>query len=254
MKTARKVLIIEDEKHIADNLEQLLKRVEPAIEVSAKTGSVQESVDWLHNNTPDLIFLDIQLSDGLSFVIFQQVEVTAPIIFTTAYDQYALRAFKLNSIDYLLKPINEEDLQQSLNKLDTLQQQGNQIDFEALSRYMQRQQPEYQKRFMVYAGRKIKAVETESIAWFFSMEKQTFLTTDQNQTYPMDYSLDKIETLVDPDKFFRINRRYLVQIDAIKEMHLMSKSRIQVTLQPPAEEKPMVSLSKTAGFRRWLNQ
>lgn len=253
---AREVLIVEDEPHIAANLEQLLLRVAPESQVLAKLNSVEATVSWLQKGQPDLIFLDIQLSDGLSFAIFRQVEVSAPVIFTTAYDQYALQAFQVNSIAYLLKPINEEALRKSLSKLENLQQQqtGRQLDYETLSQLIQGEKPAYQKRFMVYAGDKLKSIYASNIAFAFSSQKSTFITTFSSTTYALEQSLDKLEARLDPEVFFRVNRQFIVHIEAIEEMHLLTKSRIQLSLKPAPEEQPIVSLSRTSSFRKWLDQ
>lgn len=249
-----KALIVEDEKAVAHNLNSLLDRVAPDIQVVANTQSVQETVAWLRTHAADLVFLDIQLSDGLSFQIFEQISVQVPVIFTTAYDQYALKAFELHSIDYLLKPIQEAALKRSIDKWRAMQPQLS-LDAATLQQLMQSYAtPHYKKRFMVFAGQKIRTVTTEEVAYFQSLQKNTYLTTHQGRTYPIDFTLDKLEQQLPPDQFFRINRQCMVHISAIQEMHLLSKSRIKVDLQPPTKEKTQVSLAKTPAFRKWLEQ
>ena len=248
------VLIIEDEKIAADNLENSLKSIDSSIHIIDKLESIRDSVVWLNRNTADLIFLDIHLSDGLSFVIFDQVEINTPIIFTTAYDQYAIRAFKLNSVDYLLKPIDKEELTKSLEKYKSvyLKKDLSPVDYHALISAISGKK-EYKKRFMVYAGSKLKSIKTEEIAYFYSMEKGTYLCTFNNVSFSLGFSLDRIEEMVDPEKFFRINRRFHVHIDAIENIYTLSKSRIQVELKPKIDEETLVSFNKTHEFRNWLN-
>lgn len=248
------VLIIEDEKIAADNLEKTLKSIDGDINVLDKLESIRDSVNWLGKNTAELIFLDIHLSDGLSFKIFEQIEINTPIIFTTAYDQYAIKAFKLNSVDYLLKPIDKEELLKSLEKykLLHLKKDLSPFDYQALINALS-DKKEYQKRFMVYAGSKLKSIKAEEIAYFYSMEKGTYLCTFDNVSYSLSFSLDRVEEMVDPEKFFRINRRFHVHIDAIENIYTLSKSRIKVELKPKIDEETLVSFNKTHEFRNWLN-
>jgi DNA-binding LytR/AlgR family response regulator len=248
------VLIIEDEKFAADKLEKMLQDVNPTFEVLAKIGSVKESVQWLLHNKADLIFLDIQLSDGISFSIFDQVPVDTPIIFTTAYDQYAIKAFQLNSISYLLKPIRKSDLEEGLKKYETLKS-GFSVDFDALLKQLQCQQPDYKKRFLIQIGEKIKKVEACDIAYFYVMDKSTFLKTFQRKSYPVDFSLDKLENLLNPDDFMRINRKYIVNMQAISNMFAYSRGRVKLNLDPPAENDAdaIVSIERSANFKKWLN-
>jgi DNA-binding LytR/AlgR family response regulator len=248
------VVIIEDEALAADRLEALLQETVPGVRVLARLASIKESVKWLMNHTADLIFLDIQLSDGLSFAIFDQVAVSTPIIFTTAYDQYAIRAFKLNSVDYLLKPIRQSDLQESINKYNSLKGAFS-IDFEELVNTLQGRKPEYKKRFMIQYGEKIRKVEVAEIAYFYAMEKSVFLMTREGSSYPVDHTLDRLEEFLDPASFFRINRKYIVSIDAITKMTAWSRNRVKLELKPPADDNgdTIVSLDRAADFRKWLN-
>ncbi len=250
-----RVVIIEDEAIAADNLEKQLLKVEPEADILAKIDSIRDSVTWLTSNTADLIFLDIHLSDGLSFSIFEQIEVKTPIIFTTAYDQYTLKAFKVYSIDYLLKPIDLNELKKSIEKYKNLvnKKQENAIDIQALLESF-RPTKEYQKRFIVHAGQKIKMIKTEEIAWFNGSDKGTFLYTFSNSSYAIDFSLDKLENLLDPETFFRINRNYLINIESINEMFTLTKSRIKVKLSPKPDDETLVSFNRMSGFRKWLNK
>ena len=248
------ILIIEDEVFAAEKLEQMLFDINPAISVLAKLGSINESVKWLMNNTTDLIFLDIQLSDGISFSIFEQVTINTPIIFTTAYDQYAIKAFQLNSISYLLKPIRKKDLEESLKKYQSLKSAFS-IDFEMLLANIQGRKPDYKKRFLIQIGEKIRKVELSEIAYFFVLEKAVYLKTFQGNSYPVEYTLDKLESLINPEKFFRINRKYIVSIDSISNMLAYSRSRVKLELKPNAEEEldTIVSIDRSSDFKKWLN-
>ncbi|MFO8000888.1 MAG: LytTR family DNA-binding domain-containing protein [Marinilabilia sp.] len=250
-----KVLIIEDEKFAADKLGKMLQDINPSIEILAKISSIKESVRWLLQNTADLIFLDIQLSDGISFSIFEQVPTNTPIIFTTAYDQYAIKAFQLNSIAYLLKPIRKSDLEESLKKFEILKSSFD-IDFGALLAQLQGNQPGYKKRFLIQIGEKIRKVEVSDIAWFFVMDKTTFVKTFPGKTYPVDFSLDKLESLLNPELFFRINRKYIVNIDAIESMLAYSRGRVKLDLKPAADDKfdTIVSIERSSEFKKWLNR
>lgn len=248
------VLIIEDEKLAIEKLESMLHETDPGIRIIARLGSVRESVNWLMQHSADLIFLDIQLSDGISFSIFEQVAVTTPIIFTTAYDQYAIKAFELNSIAYLLKPIRKKELEDSLKKLKSLKS-AFAIDFSALLSQLKGQETPFKKRFLVQIGEKIKKVEIAEISYFFVLEKSTYLRTFNGSNLPLDVSLDKLELQLDPSRFFRINRKYLVSMDAILHMTAWSRSRIKLELKPPADNDfdSIVSVDRSAEFRKWLN-
>lgn len=253
--TMIKTLIVEDEELLANNLELALKEVEPTLEVVAKLESVASSIKWLTNNKPDLIFLDIQLSDGLSFEIFEKVMVESPVIFLTAYNQYAIRAFKLNSIDYLLKPLNIADLKNALSKFKKQKQLSTPAgDLKMLFEMMKNLDVVYKKRFVVYVGDKIKYIETENIAYFFIVEGDTFMRDFEGSTYPCDYSLDKLQPEIDPAIFFRVNRQYTVNLKAIKQMFTVSKSAIKLDLLPKPDEDVFVSLSRSSEFKKWLNQ
>jgi len=249
-----KVLIIEDEEFAAEKLEQMLLQINPSIDVLAKLGSIAESVKWLMNHTADLIYLDIQLSDGISFSIFEQVTINTPVIFTTAYDQYAIKAFQLNSISYLLKPIRKSELADSLQKYESLKSAFS-IDFENLLATIQGREPGYKKRFLIQLGEKIRKVELSEVAYFFVLEKAVYLRTFKGKSYPVDYTLDKLESLINPEKFFRINRKYIVSTDSIFDMVAYSRSRVKLELTPKAdgEADTIVSIDRSPDFKKWLN-
>lgn len=250
-----KVVIIEDEKIAADHLEGLIREIDPGITILGRIESIKKAVDWFRNNSTDLIFLDIHLSDGTSFKIFEQIEIKTPVIFTTAYDQYAIKAFNLNSIDYLLKPIEKEHLKHSIDKYKELylSKQQSDIDFNALLIALGKKQ-DLQERFLIQSGRRIKTVKIGEIAYFYSTGKDTFLCTWDNKNYSLDYSLEKLETIVDPDKFFQINRKFIVHLDSIKNMFVLSKSRLKLEIEPKPDEDTLVSFNKSAEFRKWLNK
>lgn len=248
------VLIIEDEIFAAEKLEEMILEINSGINILAKLGSINESVKWLVNNTADLIFLDIQLSDGISFSIFEQVTINTPIIFTTAYDQYAVKAFQLNSISYLLKPIRKKDLEESLLKYQSLKSAFS-IDFDMLLSNIQGKEPAYKKRFLIQIGEKIKKIEIGEIAYFFVLEKAVFMKTFQGNLYPVDFTLDKLESVINPEIFFRINRKYIVSIDSISNMVAYSRSRVKLELKPMVDEEfdTIVSIDRSSDFKKWLN-
>lgn len=250
-----KVLIIEDEKLAVDRLTRLLRTIDPEIEIVGNIPTVTGSVKWLTSHTCDLIFLDIHLADGLSFGIFEQVQVDIPIIFTTAYDQYAIKAFQVNSIDYLLKPFNPKELEKSLQKYKTIfgHKTTAHIDFSSLVAMIQSGES-HQKRFVVHAGQKIKSIPAEDIAYFYADEKMVFLCTFDARNYIVDYTIDKLESGLNPEAFFRINRRFIINIKAIKEMYSYPKSRVKIELNPACNYETIVSIERSAKFKQWLNR
>jgi DNA-binding LytR/AlgR family response regulator len=249
------VLIIEDEDPAAERLQGLLLEAEPQTNVLATLDSVRSAVAWLTSHPePDLIFLDIQLADGLSFEIFRQTEVHVPIVFTTAYDSYALEAFRVNSIDYLLKPVKREELTRALNKF---RKTRGSVLLPDLGRLLQQLQPsapvrEFKRRFIIRFGDKIKAVDVDQVAYFYTEDKINFLRTRDNQSYPIDQNLDRLEELLDPRRFFRINRQFIISIDSIDQMYAFSKSRVKITLRPPSTGDTIVSTERSPVFKQWL--
>jgi two-component system, LytTR family, response regulator LytT len=250
-----RTLIVEDEPLAAKRLQKMLVEIEPQIEVVDIIDTVEEAIVWFKNNpSPRLVMLDIQLADGISFDIFKQVTIDSFVVFTTAFDQYAIRAFELNSIDYLLKPIEKEKLANALQKFQRLRQSNQTIDLSGLMNSITSLQPSYKKRFVVNVGEKLKSVDAANIAYFYSMDKNTFLVTQTGEQYAIDFSLDKLESLLDPEVFFRVNRQYIVRFQAIAKMSVLSTSRIKLELIPKTEEMVMVSSARTHAFRGWLDK
>lgn len=246
------VIIIEDEPIAAKKLKVLVETLRPSWNIMALIDSVKQAINFLETEKPELIFLDIHLADGKSFEIFDHVKVTAPIIFTTAYDQYALQAFEQNSIDYLLKPITKKNLERGLQKFE--QWKPEPLDYTALLSALKEHKKEYQKRFMVHSGQKIKTIPVEEVAYFFSESKQTFLVTKTGNQYLIDQTLDSIEETLNPELFFRINRGFIVSIESIAEMEPYTKSRVYLKLYPNAPKETIVSVERSKFFKKWLNQ
>jgi DNA-binding LytR/AlgR family response regulator len=251
-----KVLIIEDENLTAKRLEGQLRKYDPSIEVLDRLPSVAAAVQWLRTHpAPELLFLDIHLEDDLGFRIFEQVAVTTPVIFTTAYDEYMIQAFKVSSIDYLLKPINYEELVAALGKYERLRQHFAPADLSALLRLVQpAPAPEYKDRFLVSVGAKLRSVATADIAYFCFEEGATLLVTRAGQRLAVDYSLDKLAQLLNPRQFFRVNRQYLVGLAAIDVIHHHAAGRLELELQPAARQPVLVSGDRAAEFKDWLGR
>lgn len=249
-----KIVIIEDEELASRRLEGLIKECDSSIEVIARLESVEDSVEWFRNHpSPDLIFLDIHLEDDLSFAIFEKVKVDAPVIFTTAYDEYAIRAFKMKSIDYLLKPIVQEELARSLDKFHEFSSSKPQQDMETLFRmFVKPDQQDFKERFSVTIGQKIKTFPINEISWFYSEEGITFMVTNDNHQYPIDFSLDDLTGMLDPKLFFRINRQFIVKMEAIGNIHIYPKSRLKLELKPASSKEVFVSRDKVTRFKQWL--
>jgi len=251
-----KALIIEDEMLTAQRLEAMLKKYEPGMEVLAVLPSVSASIQWFTSNPdPDLVFMDIHLEDGQSFAIFEKINLDVPVIFTTAYDEYMIKAFKVNSVDYLMKPVNYEELVAAIDKFKRLRKQdapGSQMD--ALMQSIQPKEQEYKSRFLISIGSKLKAIETDDVQSFYSAEKLSFLVTKDNQRFPVDYSLDKLNVLLDPKDFFRINRQMMVRLSAIEHIHVFPKGRLKLDLQPVMKDEVLVSLDKVTAFKEWLGK
>ncbi len=247
------VVIIEDEKPSARLLERKLNAI--GVEVNMKLHSVEDSIQWFVNNPePDLIFLDIQLSDGLSFEIFETVKIVAPVIFTTAYDEYAIQAFKLNSIDYLLKPIDKNELSFAVNKFKSnFQNENKEVNLSEIKKLISNNSKEYKKRFTVNVGTSIKIFNTIDIACFYSQDKTSFLLTNSGRSYILDSSLDKIYDTLDPEVFFKVNRKYVLNINEIKDIINYSNSRLKVNLNTPTEDDIIVARDRVKAFKNWLS-
>jgi len=249
-----KILIIEDEKPAARRLNRMLDALD--MKVNAMLHSVEESLAWFQTNEhPDLIFLDIQLSDGLSFEIFENIDVKSAIIFTTAYDEYALQAFKLNSIDYLLKPIDSEDLEVAVAKFKERipEKQGVSVDFDDIKKLLSNPlEREYKKRFTVKVGQHLKMIPIDTIECFYSENKGTYIHTNENRDYLIDLTLEELEKELEPDTFFRVSRKFYVNINAIKDMVSYTNSRLQIKLNTYNEQDVIVSRERVRDFKDWL--
>jgi two-component system LytT family response regulator len=253
-----KVIIVEDEIPAAEKLERYLQKYDPTIQVLGRFDSVTATVQWLNSNQDsiDLIFMDIQLIDGLSFQIFQQVQVRKPVIFTTAFNEYALDAFKVNSIDYLLKPITFTDLSASLKKLKSLRQQFNfnkdqqehvqQVFASIKSR-------EYKNRFMVKLGEHIRSITADQITLFFADGRDVYLVTNQNRKFIIDYTLEGLEEILNPATFYRLNRTFILNINSIKDVLVYSNSRLKITLNQEFDKEIIVSREKVGEFKEWFD-
>lgn len=254
------ILIVEDESATARRLQKLILEIDSSVNVLAVCESIAQTVSWLKDNgSPDLMFMDINLSDGISFGIFEETEVNCPVIFTTAYDTYALKAFKVNSIDYLLKPINKEALEASLQKYHALyksqatgQTEISKLDIQKLAQALGIHRQDFMKRMVVRYGEVIKAIEIKDAAYFYSSDKIVFMTLNEGKTFPVDFTLDYLENHLDPEQFFRINRKFLISYKSIAKMVSYSKSRIMITLSPPCQEEVISSTERSGEFKDWL--
>ena len=248
------VLVIEDEKPAARRLSRMLDDL--GVKVNQMLHSVEESIAWFQENEhPDLIFLDIQLSDGLSFEIFEHVQITSAIIFTTAYDEYALKAFKLNSIDYLLKPIDEDELKSAVEKYTSQQakQTDVQLNFNDIKKLLVNPiDRKYKKRYTIKVGQHLKIISSEDIECFYSENKATYLHTSSNRNYLLDGALEQVQTELDPEKFFRVNRTFIVQINAIKDIIAYTNSRLKIVLNSYSETEIIVSRERVKDFKNWI--
>jgi DNA-binding LytR/AlgR family response regulator len=248
-----KVIIIEDEKPAAEKLLKAIQKADAAIEVSAVLNNVKDSVAWLRQNPmPDLLFMDIELSDGLSFKIFETVAINSPVIFCTAFDEYWQEAFEHNSIDYLLKPVKQEKLEAALNKYDKLKQHFA-AGFQQLLQWQQ-QSPSngYKKRFLVKRGTDYISVKTEDIAYFYAAHKLVCMVNRSNQKFILDQSLADIEKQLDPAQFYRVNRKYLIQLTAIKKIKTYPKSKLQLEVEPVVNEDIIISQENVSAFKEWM--
>lgn len=247
-----RVLIIEDEETAAKRLQKMVAELLPDAEFAATLSSIGSAVEWFRNNPlPDLAFFDIHLADGSSFEIFNQVKVDCPVIFTTAYDQYALEAFKVNSIDYILKPVKKEELQQAITKFRKLHfKVPGGFDIQQLLSSLRK--AEYKERFIVRYGEHMKTIQVADIAYFYTENKISFAVLKEGKRYALDHNMDQLEQMLEPRQFFRINRQFIICYHAITEMLSYSKSRVLVKLQPPAKEDTIVSSERSAAFKAWL--
>ena len=249
------ILIIEDEPQAAQRLEKLIKSILPLATILPSIDTVKKSVLWLKSNEkPALIFMDIQLADGISFQIFDQVEVKSPVIFTTAYDEYALKAFKVNSIDYILKPVDEQELRVAIQKYELLT--GSSVNnkmMESIGLAMQMLTKKYKERFVIKVGEHLKSVETDDILFFFSLEKATFVQTKDGKKNILDFTMDQLEELLDPSKFFRINRKYIVHVKSIQDMISYTNARLKLILKTSDDNEVIVARERVQQFKDWLD-
>lgn len=253
-----KVLIVEDEAPAVEKLERYLKRYSEGIEVKGQAGSIEEAVNWLvaNQDSIDLIFMDIQLKDGVSFEIFKEVKVQKPVIFITAYNEYALEAFKMNGIDYLLKPITFTDLSNSLKKVEAL---GNQLRWSedrhetVINSLNSSLQKTYKNRFMVKLGDHIKSITSDQISLLFADGRDVYLITHQLRKFIIDYTLESLKEILDPNIFYRVNRSYIVNISAIQDVMVYSNSRLKITPHIKWEPDIIVSREKVSEFKEWFD-
>lgn len=249
-----RIIIIEDEKPAARLLQRKVEKL--GLQVETLLHSVEEALQWFHSNEhPDLIFLDIQLSDGLSFEIFEQIEIKSAVIFTTAFDEYALRAFKLNSIDYLLKPIDEDDLSIAITKFKNQFQKSSisSLDFEAIKRMLVNpNEKTYKQRFTIKIGEHLKMISIEEVECFFIENKGTYIHTIDNRDYLLDVTLEQLESEVNPKDFFRVSRKFIIPLKAIKDIVVYSNSRLKIILPSYKADEVIVSREKVNDFKEWL--
>jgi len=248
-----KVIILEDETRAANHLERLIQKVAPEMMVVAKLESVRDAIPFLQSHDDlALVFSDVQLADGLSFEIFGHVTIKCPIIFTTAFDHYAIEAFKTNGIDYLLKPVEEERLEQAIEKAKLFSPLIVFDKIQSISKITTGSN--YKSRFMVKVGDKIKTVPVEEVMAFYSLEKATYLHTFSNRDYCIDYSIDQLELLLDPFKSFRINRKYIVSIDACTNILAWTNSRLRLKIEGINDEDIIVARERVQDFKNWLDR
>ncbi len=253
------VIIIEDEIAASKRLVNMLKKIDPGIEILSVFDSIEESVDYFASGKePDLIFADIQLSDGLCFEIFRQVQVECAVIFTTAFDEYAIEAFKVNSIDYLLKPIGKNDLEAAIKKFQKIRSvvygKNGKNKLDQLLNKLNVFDKEYKSRFLVKTGQTMKIVTTDHIAYFYIENQLVFIIAKDGNRYLIEHSLDELETMLDPEVFFRINRQMIISLESVKTIHPYFNSRLKLVLNPEQNEDVLVSRLKVSAFKKWLDR
>jgi len=251
-----KILIVEDESLSAERLQNLIGHLQPQAQVLKITDSVKSTLRFLETKPQiDLGFFDIQLADGLSFEIFERITVPFPVIFTTAFNEYAIRAFKVNSIDYLLKPVDEAGLQKALQKYNSLHapESSHALEQQSIALALKMLSRAYKARFLVRIGEHLRMIPTQDICLFYSMEKATFIRTSEQRDYAIDFSLDQLTELLDPAAFFRISRKYIVALHSITDIVAYSGNRLKLKLSVPAEDDILVSRDRVNDFKAWLN-
>lgn len=249
------VLIIEDEGPAARWLENLIREVDTSVTIVGKTDSVKRSIEWLQVNPhPDLIFMDIQLGDGLSFEIFESVNIQSPVIFTTAYDEYALKAFKVNSIDYILKPVDKSELAQGLAKLKNLSTHGSRSITSSISQVIELMSKRHKERFVVKVGEHLRTIEVQDIGFFYSQDKATFCTTFDGRNHIIDFTLDQLQEMLSPELFFRISRKYFVCAKSIIDIISYTNSRLKLVLKGSKDTDIIVARERVQEFKLWLDR
>jgi len=253
------VLIFEDEQYAADHLVELLKKYDSGIEILEIIDTVKEGVKWLKvNDAPDLILMDIQLADGISFEIFDYINVSAPVIFTTAYDEYAIKAFKVNSIDYLLKPIEINTLSAALNKFHKSNLLNNSKELiklqSQINNVIESVPVQYRQRFLIQIADKLITVNTSDILYIYIAENSVFLCDISGQCYAVEYALEKIQKMLNPNQFYRINRKYIIHYNSIEKMTAYSQYRIKVKLKKCPDDNVVVSRERVKEFKKWLDK
>lgn len=250
------VLLIEDEPQAATRLQTLLRKINPAIKVLKILDSVKRSVEWFSlGGKPDLVFMDIQLADGLSFEIFESVKVPFPVIFVTAYDEYALKAFKVNSIDYILKPIDEEELKNALTKFGSVSGQVSPSSvLESIGYAMEMLNRKYKERFVTKVGEHLKFINVSDILFFYSEDKITFCKTNDGRKHILDFTLDQVNELVNPNAYYRINRKYIINADSISDLISHTNSRLKVVLKTSDDADIIVARERVQEFKEWLDR
>jgi two-component system response regulator LytT len=249
-----KILIVEDEKPAADRLARLLAQIDDTLSVMAVTETVEDTINWFQGNpAPDLIFMDIQLDDGLCFEIFENIEIKTPVIFTTAFDEYALRAFKVNSVDYLLKPVDKEALNKAIQKYRLVFKKD--VDYSKFESLLNQFQPKTKERFLIKVGEHYKSVQITDINCFFIKERCNFINTRNGKNYAIDYSLDKAEKMLDPKKFFRVGRNFIINFSAIKDIIAYSSNRLKIIIDGWQDsEVILVSRERVSDFKDWMDR
>lgn len=251
------ILIIEDEPHAAKRLEMLVNELLPNSTILATIDSVKKSVAWFKANpSPGLVLMDIQLADGISFQIFEQCEVKCPVIFTTAYDEYALKAFKVNSIDYILKPVDKEELQAAFKKLNALSYTADSTRklMDNIGQVVSLLSKKYKERFVIKVGEHLRTIDVKNILYFYSQDKATFCCTGEKRTYILDYTIEQLEELVAPADFFRVNRKYLVRAEAIVDIISFTNSRLKLVLKESGDSEVIVARERVQEFKEWLDR
>lgn len=250
-----KILLIEDEIPAAKRLSKLVSQFRPEAKILEVIDSVEGAVKWLRTfEKPDLLFMDIQLSDGLSFDIFNQVEIQSPVIFTTAFDQYTLKAFKVNSVDYLLKPIDPEELEKAFLKFEKIFRQPQSYDKSAIENLLKAmKQKEFKTRFVVKNGQQLAYITIEEISYFYSEDGILCAKTNTGKRHILDYTLDQLEEVLDPSQFFRINRKIITRINAIQKISTYFNNRLKLELQPKTDLEAIVSRDRVNDFKKWLD-